>query len=99
MATLRDVLPRGMRDVRVTEVGRHDGLATVEGRCRVCEQHQSVCLPAGNYTRFLAGAAIQDALGMLSVEQRELLLSGTCPECWAAIFGSDSDDEDSEGRQ
>ncbi len=32
------------------------------------------------------GELIQNALPALSDDQRELLISGTCPKCWNAMF-------------
>ena len=38
---------------------------------------------------------IQDKLPYLSADERELLISGTCGNCWKDMFGS-MDDEDEE---
>ena len=37
---------------------------------------------------------IQDVLGYLSAGERELLISGTCNNCWRNMFGSDEEDDD-----
>lgn len=38
------------------------------------------------------GPFIQDALPNLSADERELLLTGTHPECWNAMFPPDEED-------
>ena len=37
---------------------------------------------------------IQDILGYLSAGERELLISGTCDNCWKLMFGVAEDEED-----
>ena len=39
------------------------------------------------------GELIQEALPELSADQRELLISGTCPKCWDELFPPDEWDE------
>ena len=40
---------------------------------------------------------IQDVLAYLSAAERELLISGTCDNCWENMFGDgDEEDEDEE---
>jgi len=39
--------------------------------------------------RWLAGEYIQDALPMLTADERELLISGTHAHCWQAMWGVD----------
>ena len=37
---------------------------------------------------------IQDVLAYLSAAERELLISGTCDNCWKDMFGVDDEEED-----
>lgn len=37
---------------------------------------------------------IQDLMPYLTAAERELLISGTCDNCWTNMFGSDEEDED-----
>jgi hypothetical protein len=37
---------------------------------------------------------IQDKLPYLSANERELLISGTCDNCWNKMFGADDNEED-----
>jgi len=37
------------------------------------------------------GMLIQDAMPEATVDQREFLISGCTPECWASMFGPEDD--------
>ena len=39
---------------------------------------------------------IQNVLAYLSAGERELLISGTCDNCWTNMYGSDDDDDEDE---
>lgn len=58
-------------------------------RCRKCgDIHVINDIPYANYTQWLnGGALIQNALHFLSSDERELLKTHTCGECWGKIFG------------
>lgn len=43
------------------------------------------------YLAWLAGALIQNTLVTLSADDRELLISQTCPKCWAKIFENEDE--------
>lgn len=38
------------------------------------------------------GMLIQEALPELSAEDREFLISGLCPDCWNALWGSEDNE-------
>lgn len=40
------------------------------------------------------GMPIQDALPELSIEDREFLISGLCPDCWDALWEDEEDEDD-----
>lgn len=52
-------------------------------------RHVVFTVPAEAIARYRAGAYIQDAFPMLSVDDRERLISGYCKECWDALFGDE----------
>jgi hypothetical protein len=62
-----------------------------------------VCVVCGNHTVFFlsdeeraamnSGKLIQDALPDWTAEQREVLISGTHPQCWTSLYGEENDDE------
>jgi hypothetical protein len=55
--------------------------------CRQCGYKGEVEVPNSGLARYSSGALMQDAFPDLSKELREQLISGTHPECWAALFG------------
>lgn len=67
----------------------------IETRCPICGERHYVEVFEKDFIAWRNGTLIQDAFPYLSVDERELLISGTCAECFSAIFGDD-DDEDYE---
>lgn len=55
--------------------------------CRVCGGNSVLRVPTKGYAVWRSGQKlIQDAFPNLSVDDRELLMSGTHPECWNNLF-------------
>ena len=71
-----------------------DGQAHIVVECHDCGKPQELTVPAENYLPWRRGAYVQDALSMLNSDQRELLISGTCPTCWDNLFGGDDEEGD-----
>lgn len=65
-------------------------------RCVHCNQTFTIQAYARDVQSWCDGALIQNAMPYLSAPERELLISGTCDDCWKAIFGDDEDFEDDE---
>lgn len=65
----------------------------IERVCPHCHKLQTIEVNEIQYNDWLAGKNIQRAFPDLSADQREILMSGICPECWEEIFGED-DEED-----
>jgi uncharacterized OB-fold protein len=75
---------------------RHDGFIndvigyrTLElvTQCPDCGTISLVSVPDdGGYERWLKGDLIQNALPTLKAGDREKLITGICPKCWAKIF-------------
>lgn len=40
----------------------------------------------GGYEAWKNGAMIQNAMPYLTADEREMLISGTCPQCWEEMF-------------
>lgn len=59
--------------------------------CPYCERIQKVAVPESGFKAWKSGTRIQDALPGLTADEREILLSGICPECWDANFGEEVD--------
>lgn len=64
---------------------------TIVRICPVCGDSTAVIVRRDAYRRWREGAYIQDALGMLTVTERETLLSGFCPCCQESFFAEDED--------
>lgn len=65
--------------------------------CVVCgKRHDPVILDAEKYYRWKEDReCIQDVFpdSEMSKDQREILISGTCPECWNKLFGRCADED------
>jgi hypothetical protein len=55
-------------------------------RCMVCGKTGELGVDAIGYLDWKAGTLIQDALPELSKADRELLMTGTHPECWDTMM-------------
>lgn len=63
--------------------------------CPVCNKGGTVEIPIEklsevNRWRVRRHVFIQDLLPELDADQREMLISGTHPECWKELFGEES---------
>mgnify|MGYP003388263233 CR=1 FL=1 len=76
----------------VTFTGR-DRFVTIP--CRMCKVEHSLVVDAQDMFDWNSGKLIQEAMPYLSREQRELLISGTCGDCFDEMCG-DFDDWDDE---
>ena len=62
----------------------------VEVECVMCHIKHNVIVPIAGYHKWATGQAkIQDALPGLSADERELLMSGICGECFNKMFKED----------
>lgn len=65
--------------------------------CIHCGQFRPVLLDGNDYYRyFMRGLRIEECFSYLTLQQRELLITGIHPECWDALF-ADEGDADNEG--
>ncbi len=60
--------------------------------CRLCQQVTDLSVNIEGFIAWQGGEFIQDALPELSADERELLISGTCPTCWEEMFPSDEEE-------
>jgi hypothetical protein len=63
--------------------------------CRFCKQEARVTVPAQGLWDWEHGAFAQNAFPNMSADQREMVMTGTHPECWDR-FMSDPEDEEEE---
>lgn len=59
--------------------------------CRLCKKEYEIPVTEEGYQKYLEGAKIQLAFPHLNLDQRELIISQTCPDCWKRLFGSDDE--------
>ena len=63
--------------------------ASYQVYCRMCSKPHYIVVYPSDLARFEAGTHAQDAFPYLSADDRELLISGTCDECWNKMFSDD----------
>lgn len=64
-------------------------------RCKHCGIEYQVLANRDDMHDWLSGSGyIQDVLAYLSAAERELLISGTCDNCWKQMFPEVDDDEE-----
>jgi hypothetical protein len=68
-----------------------DNTSFVTSLCGYCDKSSVVLLPTDRFKSWRAGQHVQHAFPELSEVVRELLMSGTHPECWDLMF-ADFDD-------
>lgn len=64
--------------------------------CPYCGKANEIEVNEMDYFDWDDGELVQDAFPYLSVEEREMLISGICPTCWNKMFGGGFIDEDEE---
>ena len=61
--------------------------AVVKTYCRYCRRNHQMTVPSAGVDAMIRGEFVQNAFPTLSADDRERLISGTCPECWNRLFG------------
>lgn len=59
--------------------------------CPVCSKTETMEIDQIAYLKWLAGTLIQDAFPTLTINQRELIITGTHPVCWDILHQPESD--------
>lgn len=54
--------------------------------CPFCGTYREVYVSEANYVAWRDGELAQNAFPYLSANERELLISGICPQCWDKMF-------------
>lgn len=73
----------------------NDDYVALQIGCTCCGNDYLIGTSMSGYTAWRNGSYIQDAMPDVSKEYREMFISGTCPKCFADMFGSSDDEEDS----
>ena len=54
--------------------------------CPICGKEHEVEVSENAFYEWQNGKCIQDAMPYLTADERELLISHTCGDCWAEMF-------------
>lgn len=65
--------------------------AAVHVRCRVCKANYCILVPYNGFRAWLNGALIQTVMPTVTPARRELLMSGTCSDCFDKLFSAEDD--------
>ena len=65
--------------------------AVVAAPCRHCDAVHELTVNVEGFVSWQSGKYIQDALPELSADERELLISNTCDECWQQLWPSEDE--------
>jgi len=57
--------------------------------CTWCEEGTEIKAHEKDIKAWLDGANIARVMPYLTEDERELLISGTCPKCWNKMFGGE----------
>lgn len=57
--------------------------------CIHCKKDNQIRINKSDYNRRMNGEFAQDIWPNLSIDDRELIISGTHPDCWHAIFNKE----------
>jgi hypothetical protein len=68
----------------------------IDVTCWKCNTEHLIFVDREAYENWQNGELIQDALFMLSADEREMLMSGTCGECWDKLFPNEDEDIEEE---
>jgi hypothetical protein len=69
-----------------------DNVTVRTGTCIVCHKSSTMTVRRVDYQRWQQGVLAHRAFPEMPAEQRELLISGTHPECFDALFPEDDTD-------
>ena len=59
---------------------------TIVTVCPICGCANFVSVNEIDYLDWQDGELVQDAFPYLSADEREMLISGICPDCWENMF-------------
>ena len=62
--------------------------------CVFCKEVHEIWVSADDYWDWEPDMHVQDVFPYLSPEEREMLISGICPDCWEKIFPPEEEDEE-----
>jgi hypothetical protein len=73
----------------LSEIDSEIKVVTFHTKCPICSKFADVSVNLSALHRYDAGDKIQHAFPNLTDDQREMLLTGYCTECWDLVVGCD----------
>jgi hypothetical protein len=70
-----------------------DTIAVKTKTCTVCGEYEVWSLDRKAVESWQAGEYIQNAFPEMSIQDREVLITGTHPACWDKLFPEEDDNE------
>jgi hypothetical protein len=70
-----------------------DTIAVKTKTCTVCDEYELWVLDRQLVERWRGGELIQDVFPDMSVNDREMLITGTHPACWDKLFPAEEEGE------
>jgi hypothetical protein len=67
------------------------GTTITSKRCLFCGKTHLIEVDAAAFSRWQGGANVQVAFPEMAPEDREVLISGTCPACWDTYMGGEEE--------
>lgn len=64
----------------------------IEVECRMCGKQFLLLAKTEDVQKWMDGMLIQDAFPYMPAEERELLISRTCPVCWDKMWKEEEHD-------
>lgn len=61
--------------------------------CPFCGKAHEIEVNEIDYLDWQDGELAQNAFPYLSADEREMLVSGICPDCWNGMFGQEEDED------
>lgn len=61
--------------------------------CPFCGKAHEIEVNEIDYLDWQDGELVQNAFPYLSADEREMLVSGICPDCWNGMFGQEEDED------
>lgn len=62
--------------------------------CPICNEVHEIGVNEADYWDWQDGKCAQDAFPYLSADEREMLISGVCPDCWDRMFPPEEEEEE-----
>ena len=61
--------------------------------CRICDEYELWVLDSVDVQRWQNGELIQDVFPKMSIDDREILITGTHAACWDKLFPEEENNE------